>query len=296
MQKDPFSNWKPANTVKHNIHQKWLARRRLALAVGGVIALTLVLVMTAEMSRTPPVMQSTGNAQEQGPASPSPVTAIDPTVQPMPSATYANATNALWQQPGWASCVAAYKNAFNPKTQKPWWYRYDGRRCAEELPDERPGALFLMIAGPDRLVRNRRGIEVTLYELDIAGYAQTLCSTRKGYYTDEFEKRMRDEKRCTNFPHLLADEVSLVHYKARPKPQAATVRTNEIDGGTAHCEVIVDQGYTKKIVSYQLGGRTYAINGHARSLTDTGIFIDGFERFSPDEMQMLLRRGLERCP
>jgi hypothetical protein len=210
----------------------------------------------------------------------------------------ADTPTALWEQRAWFACVDAYKKVFNRKTQEPSSHRYDGHTCAKELLGKRPGDLFLMISGPNRRIHNRRGFEVTLEEFSNSGGTKTLCSTRRNYYSPELEKRMHEERRCVGFPDLLADEGSLVHYKAKRQPisVATTPRINLAEAGEAQCAVIEDHGYTKKIIAYELDGRLYAINGHARDFAAAGLITDGFTRFSPDEMQVLLARGLARCP
>lgn len=68
--------------------------------------------------------------------------------------------------------------------------------------------------------------------------------------------------------------------------------------GTAsevQCEIEYRGGLIQKIIFYPVEGKTYAINGQARGRAASRGWIDGFNRFTPAQMQSLLKEGLSKC-
>lgn len=136
-----------------------------------------------------------------------PITKADSVVPTLPAPV--NITfSPLWTEPGWLACVHAYKAKFDPKRQKPLWYRYVNGQCAENPNLPHGGSCYMMIHGPDRGIRDRKGYEVTL-ECMVGGRSMMTCSTRKDYYTDEVVARMRTDTRCFGFPNLASDFLTL---------------------------------------------------------------------------------------
>lgn len=196
-----------------------------------------------------------------------------------------------WTESGWLACVHAYKAKFDPKRQKPGWYRYVNGECAENPSLPHGGGCYMMIHGPDRGIRDRKGYEVTL-ECMVGGSAMMICSTRKGYYTDEVVARMRTDPRCLGFPNLASDFLTLTP-PLNPQPLKSDESAPKF--GIASCRLVERDGFIHKIVLYDTDGRTYAINGIARSQAAERGWVDGFKIFSPEQMHALLRKGLDKC-
>ena len=78
----------------------------------------------------------------------------------------------------------------------------------------------------------------------------------------------------------------------------ATIFPHSLMAATANevrCEIEYRGGLVQKIIFYPVAGKTYAINGQARSRAASRGWVDGFNRFTPAQMQSLLKEGLSKC-
>lgn len=71
-------------------------------------------------------------------------------------------------------------------------------------------------------------------------------------------------------------------------------RNSKLDG-EVYCEKKLVSGLEDTVIKYKIGNKIYAINGKARSRAEKNGWIDGFRKFSPDELQDILRIGLAAC-
>ena len=79
-------------------------------------------------------------------------------------------------------------------------------------------------------------------------------------------------------------------------PSVDSIRSPSTSPSTASsCDVEHNDGLTQQIVTYALGGKTYAINGQARQRATHRGWIDGKTVFTPDQMLAYLSEGLEKC-
>lgn len=127
--------------------------------------------------------------------------------------------DALWREKGWTSCVQSYKKKFL-STDGPAFYRYYDGKCGElsgafeELKD---GDCYMNIRGPGGVV-GFRDFEISLHCIDVHSelFWGVTCSNAKNFYSEEIERRMRSDPRCTGFPDLLAKRLK------EPPPQEFT--------------------------------------------------------------------------
>ena len=111
----------------------------------------------------------------------------------------------------------------------------------------------------------------------------------------------KEIKRLQNAKNRMAAEEERVKAVAeeRQRQQALEQRTRAQRAGApaerVDCEIEHRGGKVQKIVTYSTAGNTYAINGQARSRAPSRGWIDGFARFSPEQMQRLLQQGLSKC-
>lgn len=221
---------------------------------------------------------------------------IDPAVAEPPTILPILKEGPLWEASGWLACVSEYKKIFNKKTEEPHWYRYANGICAEELSLP-PGTLYLMILGPDRGIRDRSGFEITL-EISGSSSSKTICSNRADYYSESFEQEMRSNRRCNDFPNLLSEYLTLsskMDHSTKSIKSATKPNQPRPLNGHVECTVKYVNGHEKKYIIYKENTRAYAINGTARDLVGTAGLADGLNRFSRNEMQILLQQGLKEC-
>lgn len=91
--------------------------------------------------------------------------------------------------------------------------------------------------------------------------------------------------------------------KPEPTPKAPIVEyqslreieTARAEQGIVECAIERNGGLTQKIITYEIGGVIYAINGQARQRVNQRSWIDGKKVFTPDEMQAHLKDGLRKC-
>lgn len=65
--------------------------------------------------------------------------------------------------------------------------------------------------------------------------------------------------------------------------------------GSVSCRIERVGGLEVKIITYNEGGTTYAINGGALSRAGAMGWVDGTSRFSSGQMRSMINRGLARC-
>lgn len=123
--------------------------------------------------------------------------------------TSARAEPALWDSPGWKACMTTYKKIYNVSKGEPVFYAYDGHKCGPSMTVTGTGCM-MAIYGPDRSVfADRKGYETTLNCRSAESARGLVCTNRADRYNDQLLAKMRADQRCSGFPHLASEHLSV---------------------------------------------------------------------------------------
>jgi hypothetical protein len=110
-----------------------------------------------------------------------------------------------WDDPGWKSCLAAFKRTAKMSAIGDERRYVDGKCIAQTglSPKVPLGQCAMAVNGPSQL-RESRGFEIWLVCGTANSTEQIVCTNRKGYFEKERTDPMLGDPRCAGFPDLVS--------------------------------------------------------------------------------------------